>query len=101
GTVARNGGPGVVPQILQQTWLSLCYRIVPRYYYVFELHRPELRRRAAEYLTRVETKSGIYRALKQRGDRSKFVRINDKLSFALFYERNGLSVAPVYAAFRA
>ena len=49
-------------------------RIVPRYYYIFELHRPELRQRAAEYLTRTETKSGIYRALKQRGDRSKVVR---------------------------
>jgi hypothetical protein len=101
GPVARAGGPSVLQQILQQIWISICYRMVPRYYYIFELHRPELRRHAAEYLTRIETKSGVYRALKQRGDRSSFVRINDKLSFALFYERNGLSVAPVYAAFRA
>ncbi|HYD08322.1 MAG TPA: sugar-transfer associated ATP-grasp domain-containing protein [Reyranella sp.] len=101
GAVARSGGPGVVRQILQQAWLSLCYRIVPRYYYIFELHRPALRQRAAEYLTRVETKSGIYRALKQRGDRSRFVRINDKLSFSSFFGRNDLRVAPVYAAFRA
>jgi hypothetical protein len=99
--VARSGGPGVARQILQQAWLSLCYRIVPRYYYIFELYRPELRKRAPEYVTRAETKSGIYRALKQRGDRSKFVRINDKLSFSSFFGRNGLRVAPVYAAFRA
>jgi hypothetical protein len=101
GPVARAGGPGVLRQVLQQAWISICYRIVPRYYYIFELHRPELRRRVAEYLTRIETKSGVYRALKQRGDRSSFVRINDKLSFGLFYERNGLRVAPVFAAFRA
>jgi hypothetical protein len=101
GAVARGGGPGVARQIVEQAWLSLCYRIVPRYYYIFELHRPELGRRAAEYLTRVETKSGVYRALKQRGDRSAFVRINDKLAFSTFFARNGLRVAPVFAAFRA
>jgi hypothetical protein len=99
--VAAGGGPGVARQVLEQFWISLVHRIPPRYYYIFELHRPALRRRAAEYLTRVETKSGIYRALKQRGDRSSFIRINDKLSFAFFYGRNGLRVAPVYAAFRA
>jgi hypothetical protein len=101
GPVARNGGPGVMRQIGEQIGLAFCYRIVPRQYYIFELHRPELRRRAAEYLTRAETKSGIYRALKQRGDRSKFVRINDKLSFSTFFGRNGLRVVPVFAAFRA
>ena len=101
GSVAGSGGPSVLRQIAQQIGLAFCYRIMPRYYYIFELHRPELRRRAAEYLTRVETKSGIYRALKQRGDRSKFVRINDKLAFATFYSRNGLRVVPVFAAFRA
>jgi hypothetical protein len=101
GPVARAGGPGVAQQIVQQVWLSICYRIVPRYYYVFELHRPELRRRAAEYLTRTETKSGVYRALKQRGDRSRFVRINDKLAFSSFFGRHGLRVAPVFASFRA
>ncbi|MDQ7248144.1 sugar-transfer associated ATP-grasp domain-containing protein [Dongia sedimenti] len=101
GPVARGGGPGVARQIAEQVWLAFAYRIVPRYYYIFELHRPELRRRAAEYLTRAECKSGVYRALKQRGDRSKFVRINDKLSFSSFFGRNGLKVVPVLAAFRA
>jgi hypothetical protein len=101
GPVARAGGPGIMRQILHQTWISVAYRLVPRYYYVFELHRPELRRRAAEYLTRAETKSGVYRALKLRGDRSSIVRINDKLTFASFFGRNGLRVAPVFAAFRA
>ena len=101
GPVARGGGPGVARQIAEQIWLAFAYRIVPRYYYIFELHRPELRRRADEYLTRVESKSSIYRALKQRGDRSKFVRINDKLSFSSFFDRHGLHVVPVLAAFRA
>jgi hypothetical protein len=101
GAVARNGGPGRLRQIAQQIWLAFTCRTMPRYYYIFELHRPELRRRAAEYLTRGETKSGIYRALKQRGDRSKFVRLNDKLSFASFFGRNGLRAVPVLAAFRA
>jgi hypothetical protein len=100
-TVARAGGPGILRQIMHQTWLSFGYRIVPRYYYVFELHRAELRRRAAEYLLRTESKGGVYRALKLREDRANFIRINDKLSFALFFGRNGLRVAPVFAAFRA
>lgn len=99
--VARSGGPGVPRQIGQQIGLALMYRIGPRHYYIFELHRPALRRRAAEYLTRSETKSGIYRALKQRGDRSKIVRINDKLAFSSFFGRSGLRVAPVLAAYRA
>jgi hypothetical protein len=101
GPVARNGGPGLVRQICEQVWLAFFHRIVPRYYYIFELHRPELRRRATEYLTRVETKSGIYRALKQRGDRARFVRINDKVSFSTFFGRHGLRVVPVFAAYRA
>ena len=101
GPVARDGGPGLLRQLGEQTWLAFYDRIVPRYYYIFELHRPELRRRALEYLTRIETKSGIYRALKQRGDRSKFVRINDKVSFSTFFGRHGLRVVPIFAAFRA
>jgi hypothetical protein len=100
-SVARNGGPSVPRQIVEQFRLALIQRIVPRYYYIFELHRAELGRRAAEYLTRTETKSGIYRALKQRGDRSKVVRINDKVAFSTFFGRNGLRVAPVFAAYRA
>jgi hypothetical protein len=60
-----------------------------------------LRQRAAEYLTRTETKSGIYRALKQRDDGAKIVRISDKLSFSSFFGRNGLRVVPVLAAYRA
>ena len=101
GAVARNGGPSVLRQIGQQIALAWNARLLPRYYYIFELHRPELRARAGEYLTRLETKSGIYRALKQRGDRSKFVRLKDKLAFSSFYGRSGLAVVPVLAAFRA
>jgi len=101
GAVARSGGPSVARQIGQQIHLALWYRIVPRYYYIFELHRPDLRQRAAEYLTRIETKSGIYRALKQRKDRTKVVRINDKVSFSTFFGKNDLRVVPLFAAFRA
>ena len=101
GPVARNGGPSVPRQVIEQAWLAICLRILPRYYYIFELHRPALRQRAAEYLTRTETKSGIYRALKQRDDGAKIVRISDKLSFSSFFGRNGLRVVPVLAAYRA
>ncbi len=99
--VARSGGPSVLRQIGHQIALAWGARLLPRYYYIFELHRPELRARAAEYLTRRETKSGIYRALKQRGDRAKFVRLKDKVAFSSFYGRSGLAVVPVLAAFRA
>src|SRR5882672_5137901 len=38
GAVARNGGPSVPRQIAEQIWLAVIHRIVPRYYYIFELH---------------------------------------------------------------
>jgi len=100
GTVARGGGPGILRQILDLIRLALFYRIMPRYYYIFELYRPALRGRAAEYLSRIESKGGVYRALKLR-DRSKVVRINDKLTFSAFFGRQGLSTVPVVAAYRA
>lgn len=101
GPVARNGGPGMLAQVRQQIGLALWHRIVPRDYYIFELYRPDLRRRAAEYLIRSETESGIYRALKQRGQGYKVVRISDKVSFSSFFGRHGLRVVPVFFAFRA
>jgi hypothetical protein len=97
---AEQTGVGRIAQFLSQVKLSVAYRILPRYYYVFALERPEMRRRADEYVTRTETKSGIYRALKQRQNRDRMVRINDKLVFSSFYAKNGVRAVPLVAAYR-
>lgn len=101
GYAKRKLGIGLTRQILAQLYLALIYRLLPQYYYVFEFYRPELRRRAAEYVTRVETKSGVYRVLKLRGDRSKIVRIKDKTVFSAFFGGHGLRVVPLLAAYKA
>jgi hypothetical protein len=98
---AQQTGVGRVAQFLSQVQLSTCYRILPKYYYIFALERREMRRRAAEYVTRTETKSGIYRALKQRENREQVVRIDDKLVFSTFFARNGICAVPLVAAYRA
>jgi hypothetical protein len=98
---AQLTGVGQVSQVMSQVHLAVCYRILPKYYYIFALERPEMRRRAAEYITRVETKSGIYRALKQRANLDRVVRINDKLIFSTFFGKNGVRAVPLVAAFRA
>jgi hypothetical protein len=94
-------GVGRLSQFLSQVALAVGYRILPKYYYIFALERREMRRRADEYLTRTETKSGIYRALKQRENREQMVRINDKLVFSSFYATNGVRAVPLVAAYRA
>lgn len=98
---ARLTGVGRISQVLSQVHLAVCYRILPKYYYIFALDRPEMRRRAAEYVTRTETKSGVYRALKQRENLDRVVRINDKLVFSTFFAQNGVRAVPLVAAFRA
>jgi hypothetical protein len=100
GYVKRHAGIGLLRQVLTQLHFALIYRILPHYYYVFELYRPELGRRAAEYVTRAETKSGVYRALKLRGDRSKIVRVKDKMVFSSFFSGHGLRVVPLLAAYK-
>jgi hypothetical protein len=97
---ARQSGIGRWRQFLSQVQLAVCHRILPKYYYIFALDRPELRRRAAEYVTRTETKGGVYRALKQREDRDTVVRISDKLVFSSFFSRNGVRAVPLVAAYR-
>jgi hypothetical protein len=94
------GGPGRFRQWSMQAYLAIFHRVVPKNYYVFELQRPAFRHRAAEYVTRVETKGGIYRALKPRDNPDQVIRIKDKVVFATFFGRNGLPVVPVFAAFR-
>ncbi|HVZ02183.1 MAG TPA: sugar-transfer associated ATP-grasp domain-containing protein [Dongiaceae bacterium] len=94
-------GVGRLSQFLSQVHLAACYRILPKYYYIFALERPEMRRRAAEYVTRTETKSGVYRALKQRENRDQVVRISDKLVFSTFFAKNGIRAVPLVAAYRA
>jgi hypothetical protein len=98
---ARETGVARLGQFLSQVHLAVVYRILPKYYYIFALERPEMRRRAAEYVTRTETKSGIYRALKQRENRDAVVRIDNKLVFSGFFAKHGVRVVPLVAAYRA
>jgi hypothetical protein len=98
---AQQTGAARIGQFLSQVHLAVFYRILPKYYYIFALERSAMRRRAAEYVTRTETKSGVYRALKQRENLDRVVRINDKLVFSTFFGKNGIRAVPLVAAFRA
>src|SRR5215470_11317205 len=54
--VRKRTGKGIVRQMREQITLAARRAILPPWYYIFELHDDDKRRRAGEYLNRFETK---------------------------------------------
>lgn len=79
-TIRRRTGKGLARQLCEQFYLSMAYSILPRWYYIFELHDDALRRKAGGYLLRFETKRGVYRTLKE--GRASLSPLSDKAAFA-------------------
>ncbi len=77
--LARRLGKGRCRQFLEQYQLALRHGILPRYYYVFELHDPALRAVAADYLHRFETKGGVVRPMPVKKQRFVSNRIEDDI----------------------
>lgn len=96
GTATRAlSGKGLWRQFAEQTSLAARHRIAPIWYYVFELHRTAHAERAADYVTRRETKAATYRFLRQRGAKD----LADKFRFARACESVGVPIVPVLLAF--
>jgi len=63
--VRRRTGKGIARQMWEQAVLTVTLSTLPPWYYIFELHDDEKRRRAGEYLHRFETKRFAYEFLRR------------------------------------
>jgi hypothetical protein len=85
-------------QLAEQIGLATRLAVPPPWYYVFELYQDTHRRRAAEYLYRTETKSGIYDMLRRRfASKDSTNALRDKAVFARHCETHGLAVITALA----
>jgi hypothetical protein len=70
-------------------------------YYMFELYRPERMARAGAYLTRYETKNGLFKLiLQQHPEYRRKTPLDDKALFRDFCARHGLPHAALFGVAR-
>lgn len=84
-SIARTFGKSRLAQFREQLRLSARQGILPPWYYVFELYRDDHRARSDDYVSRFETKRGLYPALRRSrraeiGNRTR-TWLGDKLRF--------------------
>lgn len=78
-------------QLLDIVVLARRHDLDAQAYYMFELYRPEQFARAGGYLTRYETKNGLFKLLlHQHPDYKQKTPLDDKAGFRDFCMRNGL-----------
>jgi len=93
GIVAKRFGRSKLAQFGDQLRLAVTSGLLPPWYYIFELFRLDARKGAYCYLTRGQTKRGIYPILaKARGSVSP---LGDKEAFARFCADHQVSALPV------
>lgn len=104
-SVQQQSGKSSLQQFVAQLGLMHKHRLAPKYYYMFELWRPEQAAQAAHYLQRGETKGAAYKILhRQIGfDTTPFddmgeQRLSDKLAFHNRCRSLGLRTVPIYFA---
>jgi hypothetical protein len=85
-------------EIVKLTWGE---RLHGQVYYMFELYRPEEKARRGEYLTRWETKNGLFRLLYVNLVDHKIPRSNlrDKVAFTEKLFKHDLPGIPILASF--
>ncbi|MEX0924258.1 MAG: sugar-transfer associated ATP-grasp domain-containing protein [Rhodovibrionaceae bacterium] len=88
--IKRRTGLGVLAQFFDQIAVAARHGILPPWYYMFELYRPENRSAAGEYLHRFETKANLYRIIKARVERESGAKLNNKLKFSRVCAKAGL-----------
>lgn len=98
--IKKRTGKGIIRQIREQIEVATRCAILPPWYYIFELHDDDKRRRAHEYVNRFEMKGGLYRILRDQNgglpipaERST-AYIKDKLRFMSRCGQFGIAVAP-------
>jgi len=97
--IKKRVGKGIIRQMSEQLFLALSHSILPRWYYVFELHDDEKRRRARQYLLRFETKGGVYTLLKEKlKSDAPLSPLTDKVSFASRCHGRHVAAVPVVLA---
>jgi hypothetical protein len=107
--VQHLSGKPLLQQFVEQLSLMRRYRLAPKYYYMFELWRPEQAAQAAHYLQRGETKGATYKLLRRQTDLDATLgdtplvttgeqRLSDKLAFHNRCRSLGLRTVPIYFA---
>jgi len=101
GPVKKATGMSRSRQFVDVVKLTWSERLHGQIYYMFELYRPEEKARRGEYLTRWETKNGLFRALYlELVDRSvPRSNLRDKVSFTHQLLQHGFPGIPVIASF--
>jgi len=98
-TIKARTGKGVCRQMFEQLSLALVHAVPSHWYYLFELHDDDKRRRAGEYLHRFETKGGVYTMLKEEiAARAPLSPLSDKLLFSLRCYEHNVPAVPVLLA---
>jgi hypothetical protein len=101
GKVRVHAGRPVLRQLRDIITLGTRHRLDAQAYYMFEFYRPERFDRAGDYLTRFETKNGIYTLLtRMRPDNQTRTRLDDKVGFRDFCARHGLPYPAVIGVAR-
>lgn len=96
--VAKRFGRPLLAQLREQLRLAVTSGLLPPWYYIFELYRPGGMDRAHSYLTRGQTKHGVYCALAEaRGSSSP---LGDKHAFERFCAERRIATLPVLAVAR-
>jgi hypothetical protein len=94
-TIRRRHGKPIIAQIAEQVRLSAAHSILSPWYYTFDLHDDDKRRRAAEYIHRFETKGGLYRFLKGGRFGSALSPLQDKMLFAAHCRAHDVRAIPI------
>jgi hypothetical protein len=91
-------GKGIARQVLEQIGVAARHAIPPPWYYMFDLHNPARRARAAEYINRFETKSSLYVFLRKYEPPTGAPRttgfLRDKSAFAEWCLAHGVAAVP-------
>lgn len=101
GPVKKITGISRVAQLFDIIRLTWRERFHGQIYYMFELYRPEEQARRGEYLTRWETKNGLFRLLRKTllDNSLPATNMRDKVAFTETLLKNGLPGIPIIATF--
>ena len=96
--VAARSGRSRPGQVRDQLWLAVTRGILPPWYYILDFHDRSRMTRAASYLSRCETKRGVYELLNERHETPS--PLSDKAEFAVYCETRQIPTIPVLVVAR-
>lgn len=94
--IAQRSGVSPAEQVMRQVEMAARFAIAPFWFYMFELHLPERRKRAGLYLTAHETIGPAYSLLQPPPDADG---MDDKIWFAEHCHAQGVRAVPVLMHF--